>query len=148
MATIYKRVFDGDSSATIDVCYYNENETTLEDLIDLSTLRKAVGPTYSCRVTRIFYSVKNLPLQAADVPVLTDHFTGLYWNSGSPTPDIMVVFPEGVGTITETFQPTTGLVNGNPGIYVQPYTVVTLHVTLEKIEGFPLSLNKPKLRRF
>lgn len=148
MGILYTRVNDGDSSATIEISIYNDNETTLQDLIDLSTLRKAVGPNYSCRITRVFYSVAARPIAAAAAPAVTDHVALLGWNSGDPVPDVFLNLSPGTGLIQEIFIPTSGLASPNPLIYVEPYTAAVLHITLDKVEGFPLSLNKPKRRAF
>lgn len=148
MAVIYTRIHDGDSSATVEISIYNDNETTLQDLVDLAALRKAVGPNYSCRITKVFYSVSARPVAAASVPVVTDHVAVLGWNSGAPLPDVFINLSPGTGTVQQTFIPTPGLASPNPLIYVEPYTSAVLHVTLDKVEGFPLSLNKPKRRAF
>jgi hypothetical protein len=148
MGVLYSRIDDGDCSATIEISILNENETIIQPLLDLSTLKGAVGPNYNCRVTKVFYSLKASPVQANDNGVITDSFCGLFWYTGGPVPDIFLVCPEGVHTINQVFKPSQNSTSANPYIYVREFTSVVLHVTIDKLEGFPLSTKKPKPRAF
>lgn len=136
MAVVTQRLIsDGESSATVEIVITDEATAQTDTLIDLSTLRGAGAGTLRGRVSRIFYSIAAKPVSAVDAAVTTDNVVFLGWDTGGMA-DIIVPLPPGAGVINESFLPTSGATTGDVVYYVEPYTIVTLHVTIDKLTGF------------
>jgi hypothetical protein len=143
MAVVTQRLIsDGESSATIELMVSDDASVQTDTLLDLSTLRGADGATLRARISRIFYSISGKPVSALNATVDTDHIVFIGWDTGGMMPDIIVSFPSGSGVINEAFHVTPGATSGNIVYYIEPYTVVTLHITVDKLAGFPSSTKR------
>lgn len=143
MAVVTQRLIsDGESSATVELVVSDDASPQTDTLLDLSTLRGADGATLRGRISKIFYSISGKPVSALDASVVTDHIVFIGWDNGGMAPDIIVSFPSGSGVINEAFYATPGATSGNIVYYVEPYTIVTLQVTIDKLTGFPSSTKR------
>ena len=134
MAIINQRILgDTELETTVEVVFFSDSSETLATLLDLSTLKYAVGPVYRADVTKIFYSVAADIKGASLATEQTNGLVALAWDNGQMFPDIFIALGPGQGTITEHFKATdTTIDSGNIIVYCDTYTFATLRVTIRK----------------